>query len=156
MALIGTVIERLLKRGTLTVIDPDGSRATYGPGGGKSLTIRLADRKVPFELIRNPRLGLGETYMDERLIIEDGTILDLMELITSNNRWEDGARGRKLIGKSKLSALMAVWRRNKPAKARQNVAHHYDIGNELYEIFLDDDLQYSCAYFTSPGNSLEQ
>ena len=156
MALIGTVIERLLKRGSITIINPDGSRATYGPGGGKSLTIRLRDRKVPFELIRNPRLGVGETYMDERLIIEDGTILDLMELITSSNRWEDGARGRKLIGKSKFSALKAVWRRNKPAKARQNVAHHYDIGNELYEIFLDDDLQYSCAYFTSPGNSLEQ
>ena len=79
-----------------------------------------------------------------------------MELVTRSNRWEDGGRGRKLIGKSKLSKLTAVWRRNKPAKARRNVAHHYDLGNELYEIFLDDDLQYSCAYFTDPGNSLEQ
>lgn len=156
MTLIGSLIGRLLKRGSITVIGPDGKRATYGPGGGKTLTIRFTDRKVVFDLIRNPRLGLGEAYMDERLVIEDGTILDLMELITSSNRWEDGGRGRKLFGKSKLSALKALWRRNRPERARRNVAHHYDLGNELYETFLDDDLQYSCAYFTDPKNSLEQ
>ena len=156
MALIGRLIDKLLKRGTITIVYPDGNRTTYGPGGGKSVTIRIADRKVLLELVRNPRLGLGEAYMDERLIVEDGTILDLLELVTSSNRWEDGAKGRKLIGKSKLSVLKALWRRNKPAKARRNVAHHYDLGNALYEIFLDDDLQYSCAYFTDPGNSLEQ
>ena len=156
MALIGRLIDKLLKRGTITVIAPDGKRTTYGPGGGKAITIRITDHKVLLDLVRNPRLGLGEAYMDERLIVEDGTILDLLELITSSNRWEDGARGRKLIGKSKLSELKALWRRNKPAKARRNVAHHYDLGNELYEIFLDDDLQYSCAYFTDPANSLEQ
>jgi cyclopropane-fatty-acyl-phospholipid synthase len=156
MSLIGRLIGKLLKRGSITVVMPDGSRATYGPGGGKALTIRLRDRKVVFDLIRNPRLGLGEAYMDERLVIEDGTILDLMELITSSNRWEDGGRGRKAIGKTRLGALKALWRRNKPERARRNVAHHYDLGNELYETFLDDDLQYSCAYFTDPGNSLEQ
>ncbi|MEO8176588.1 MAG: cyclopropane-fatty-acyl-phospholipid synthase family protein [Sphingomicrobium sp.] len=156
MALIGRLIDKLLRRGTITIVYPDGKRATYGPGGGKAITIRITDRKVLLELVRNPRLGLGETYMDERLIVEDGTILDLLELVTSSNRWEDGAKGRKLIGKSKLSALKALWRRNQPAKARSNVAHHYDVGNALYELFLDDDLQYSCAYFTDPANSLEQ
>jgi cyclopropane-fatty-acyl-phospholipid synthase len=156
MALIGRVIDRLLKRGSITVIYPDGSRGTYGPGGGQALTIRITDRKVPLELIRNPRLGLGEAYMDGRLVVEDGTILDLLELVTQSNRWEDGAKGRKLIGKSRLSALKALWRRNRPERARRNVAHHYDLGNALYEIFLDDDLQYSCAYFTDPANSLEQ
>jgi cyclopropane-fatty-acyl-phospholipid synthase len=156
MALIGRLIGKLLKRGSITIVYPDGKRATYGPGDGKTITLRITDRKVLLELVRNPRLALGEAYMDERLVIEDGTILDLFELITRSNRWEDGARGRKLIGKSKLSKLAAVWRRNKPAKARRNVAHHYDLGNELYEIFLDDDLQYSCGYFTDRANSLEQ
>jgi cyclopropane-fatty-acyl-phospholipid synthase len=156
MALIGRLIEKLLKRGTITVITPDGKRATYGPGGGKAITIRVTDHKVALDLVRNPRLGLGEAYMDERLIVENGTILDLLELVTSSNRWEDGTAGRKLIGKSKLSVLKGLWRRNKPAKARRNVAHHYDLGNELYQVFLDDDLQYSCAYFTDPANSLEQ
>jgi cyclopropane-fatty-acyl-phospholipid synthase len=156
MSLIGRLIGKLLKRGSITIVTPDGERATYGPGGGKALTIRVTDRKVLFDLVRNPRLGVGEAYMDQRLTIEDETILDLLELVTGSNRWEDGGKGRKLYGKSKLSALKAAWRRNKPAKARRNVAHHYDLGNDLYELFLDDDLQYSCAYFTDPKNSLEQ
>ncbi len=155
MALIGKLIERLLKRGSITVIAADGKRATYGPGGGKAVTVRFTDRKVPLELIRNVRLGFGEAYMDGRLVIEDGTMLDLLELVTGSNRWEDGGRGRKLIGKSKLSALMALWRRNRPERARRNVAHHYDLRDELYETFLDADRQYSCAYFTDPANSLE-
>ena len=156
MALIGKLIEKLLKRGSLTIVNSDGSRATYGPGGGKALTIRFLDRKVPFDLVRNVRLAFGEAYMDGRLVIEDGTMLDLLEMVIGSNRWEDGGRGRKLIGKSKLSALKALWRRNRPERARRNVAHHYDLRDELYETFLDADRQYSCAYFTDPGNSLEQ
>ena len=156
MALIGRLVERLLARGTITVIAADGSRGTYGPGGGKALTIRFADRKVPFDIIRNPRLGFGETYMDGRLVIEDGSVLDLLELITGSNRWEEGGSGRKLIGKSRLSGLKALLRRNDASRARRNVAHHYDLRDELYETFLDPGRQYSCAYFTDPGNSLEQ
>ena len=79
-----------------------------------------------------------------------------MQLVTGANRWEDGGAGRKAIGKGK-SPLKALFRAKNVAKrARRNVAHHYDIGNDLYRLFLDDDLQYSCAYFTDPDNSLEQ
>ena len=156
MALIGRLIGKLLKRGSITIINPDGERATYGPGSGKALTISVTDRKVLFDLVRNPRLGIGEAYMGGRLTIQDGTILDLLELVTGSNRWEEGGKARKLFGKSKIGALKALWRRNPAAKSRRNVAHHYDIGNDLYRLFLDDDLQYSCAYFTDPKNSLEQ
>ena len=156
MAFIGSLIGSLLKSGSLTLISPDGSRNTYGPGGGKSLTVRFADRKVPFDIARNPRLAFGEAYMDGRLTIEDGTILDLMELVTGQNRWEDGRQARKAFGKRKLSTLKALFRRNPVGRARQNVAHHYDVGNALYELFLDEDWQYSCAYYTDPANSLEQ
>ena len=154
MALTGRLIERLLKRGRITVIAAGGKSETYGPGGGRELTIRFRDRKVPFELVRNPRLGLGEAYMDGRLAIEGGTMLDLLELITGSNRWEDGGRG-KIRGKGGLAAARAFFRRNDPRRARRNVAHHYDLGDELYDTFLDPDRQYSCAYYTSPGNSLE-
>ena len=154
MALISRLIGTLLTKGRITLVQPDGSRETYGPGG-KELTVRLLDRRVAFDIARNPRLGLGEAYMDGRIVVEDGDILDLMELVTGANPWEGGGEGRKAIGKGKRR-LKSFFRRNRPTKARKNVAHHYDIGNELYRLFLDDDLQYSCAYFTDPGNSLEQ
>src|SRR5688572_12877845 len=154
MTLVRRLLEKLLKRGQVTIIAADGTRQTYGRGGGKHLTIRFKDRKVPFELLRNPRLGLGEAYMDGRLVIEDGTMLDLLDVVTASNRWEEG--GKKAIPKGRIAAAKAFFRRNDPRKARRNVAHHYDLSDELYDTFLDDDRQYSCAYFTSPGNSLEQ
>jgi len=156
MSLIGKMIGKLLRQGTITLIGPDGKRETCGAGGGRHLTIRFTDRRVPLEIIKNPRLGMGEAYMDGRVIVEDGTVLDLLEMITSSNRWEDGGKGRKIYGKSKLKQLQALIRRNDPRRSRRNVAHHYDLGNELYELFLDEDMQYSCAYYTDPSNSLEQ
>lgn len=156
MALISRLIGPLLKKGRITLVQPDGSRETYGPGGGKELTVRFADKRVAFDLVRNPRLMVGETYMDGRLVIEDGTILDLLELITGANRWEAGGEGRAMMRKGKIKGLKRLLRRNPAEKSRRNVAHHYDLKDELYELFLDGDRQYSCAYFTDPGNSLEQ
>jgi cyclopropane-fatty-acyl-phospholipid synthase len=156
MALISRLIGTLLTKGRITLVQPDGSRETYGPGGGKELTVRFADRRVALDLVRNPRLKLGEAYMDGRLTIEDGTILDLLELITGANRWEEGGQGRSLMRKGKIKGLKKLLRRNKPTTSKRNVAHHYDLKDELYELFLDGDRQYSCAYFTDPGNSLEQ
>ncbi|MGI8931146.1 MAG: class I SAM-dependent methyltransferase [Sphingomicrobium sp.] len=155
MAYFDKLIGRLLGKGELTLIGPDGKRTSYGPGGGASITIRVADRKVLFDLARNPRLALGEAYMDGRLVVEDGTILDLMRLIVGANRWEDKGTGRAAMNKGK-SRWKALFRRNPATRSRRNVAHHYDIGNELYRLFLDDDLQYSCAYFTDPANTLDQ
>jgi cyclopropane-fatty-acyl-phospholipid synthase len=153
--MIERLIDKLLQQGHLTLVTPDGKRSTYGPGGGPSLTVRVTDRKTLFDIARNPRLSAGEAYMDGRLIIEDGTILDLMRLLVGANRWEDKTPGRGALNKGKKT-WKALFRRN-PAKAsRRNVAHHYDIGNDLYRLFLDKDLQYSCAYFTDPANGLEQ
>ena len=96
MAFISKLIGTLLTKGRITLIQPDGGRETYGPGGGKALTVRFNDKKVAFDLVRNPRLALGEAYMDGRLVIEDGTILDLLELIVGANRWEEGGQGRAI------------------------------------------------------------
>ncbi|MEO5773502.1 MAG: cyclopropane-fatty-acyl-phospholipid synthase family protein [Sphingomicrobium sp.] len=154
MSLIGRFIDQILPVGSLTVIQPDGTRATYGPGGGKSIAVRFNDRRVAMEIFRNPRLRFGELYMDGRITIEDGTILDLLELVVGAKPWEQGQR--KALGKGKTAWLKRFFRRNNPSKSRTNVAHHYDIGNALYELFLDEDWQYSCAYYTDPANSLEQ
>jgi cyclopropane-fatty-acyl-phospholipid synthase len=154
MSLIGKYIGQILPVGSITVISNDGKRETYGPGGGKHVTVKFHDRRVALDIFRNPRLRFGELYMDGRLTIEDGTILDLLELIVGAKPWEEGSR--KALGKGKAKWLKRFFRRNDVRKSRSNVAHHYDIGNELYALFLDDDLQYSCAYFTDPKNSLEQ
>src|SRR4051794_26551307 len=156
MTLIEKLVGKIIRKGRLTIVTADGKRMHFGPGGEPSLTVRLADPKTAFDIARNPRVGIGEAYMDGRLIVEDGTILDLLELATSANPWEEASSGRKAIGKGK--SKLKRWFRlpNRVRRARKNVAHHYDIGNDLYRLFLDDDLQYSCAYFTDPNNSLEQ
>jgi cyclopropane-fatty-acyl-phospholipid synthase len=156
MSLIAGLVGKLLDEGSITLLTPGKPPETIGPGGGRHLTIRFTDRKVGFDIVRNPRLGLGEAYMDGRFIVEDGTILDLMELITGQNRWEDKGARRRLFGKGRTGAVKRLFLRNKPKRAKRNVAHHYDLSDELYDSFLDADRQYSCAYYTDPGNSLEQ
>ena len=155
MSLIGRLVDKLLPEGSITLKLPGKPPETHGGGGGRHLTVRFTDRKVAFDLLKNPRLGLGEAYMDGRLVIEDGTILDLLEMIVGSNRWEDWGEGRKAISKGKIS-LAKLFKRNNLKRARRNVAHHYDLKDELYELFLDEDKQYSCAYFTDPANSLER
>lgn len=157
MSLVGRFVDQMLGKGRLTVIMPDGSRETYGGGGegSGSQTIRIHDRAALVAILRNPRLGVGEMYMDGRLTIEDGTILDLLTLVVGANRFEDGGHKGKLK-KTALGPLKALFRRNPAAASRRNVAHHYDLDDRLYELFLDSDRQYSCAYFTDPANSLEQ
>ncbi|MBV9529382.1 cyclopropane-fatty-acyl-phospholipid synthase family protein [Sphingomonas sp.] len=156
MSLIGRLVNTLLPTGSITLLQPGKPPETLGGGGkGKHLTVRFTDNKVGFSIARNPRLGFGEAYMDGRLVIEDGTILDLMELVVGTNRWEDAGQGRKRMSAGKRT-LKRLFSTNNLVRARRNVAHHYDLKDELYELFLDDDKQYSCAYFTDPGNSLEQ
>jgi len=151
MSLIGKLVGKLLTKGSVTLHEPGKPPHTYGPGGGKHLTVRFNDRKVAFDIMRNPRLGFGEAYMDGRLVIEDGTMLDLMRLIVGANRWEDWGEGRKALSKGKASkALKRLLSPNNLKRARKNVAHHYDLSDELYELFLDEDKQYSCAYWTDP------
>src|SRR3954471_17827366 len=155
MSLIGRLVDKLLTKGSITLLRPGKRPETFGSGGGKHLTVRFTDRKVAFDIIKNPRLGLGEAYMDGRLIIEDGTILDLLEMIVGSNRWEDKGEGRAALSRGKRRFRRWLLR-NSPTRSRRNVAHHYDLKDELYELFLDEDKQYSCAYFTDPNNSLEQ
>ena len=158
MSLIGKLVDKLLTDGKIKLITPGKPPQTYGRGSGKQLTVRFTDRRVGFDIVRNPRLGLGEAYMDGRLVIEDGTILDLLRMVVGANRWEDWGAGRKALRKGKATrALKRLLSPNNLKRARKNVAHHYDLSDELYELFLDDDKQYSCAYWTDPEHeTLEQ
>ena len=92
MSLIGRFAGPLVRKGKIHVVLPGGKRETLGPGGGKELTVRLTDRRAIGELVRKPRLAIGELYMDKRLVIEGGTMLDLLEIVLSSNPWEQGSR----------------------------------------------------------------
>ena len=155
MALLDKLLGNLVTRGRLTVVLPSGREQAFGPGGGAEMRIKVADRATMLAIARDPRLGFGEAYMDGRVTIERGTLLELMELIVGGNPWERKGAGRKALNRGK-KWWKSLFRRNEAKAARRNVAHHYDIGNGLYRLFLDDDLQYSCAYYTDPANSLEQ
>ena len=156
LALLERLLNTLVRQGRLTVVQPDGTSAEYGPGGGREIRVRLADRGVIGDIARNPRLGFGEAYMDGRLTIENGDIYDLMDFVVGNNRWERGGSGRKAL-KRGTGKLLNRWKRfNWEARSKRNVAHHYDLSDRLYDLFLDRDRQYSCAYFTDPANGLEQ
>jgi cyclopropane-fatty-acyl-phospholipid synthase len=159
MALIDTFLSRGIKRGTLTLTDSNGTRS-FGTAeaGWPDVAVRFADAGVGRYIATHPRLGAAEAFMDGRLLIERGDIMDLLSLLRRNNRWDKGgdikdaspiSRGFGAL-KGKLSRLN--WER----KSKANVAHHYDLDERLYRLFLDADMQYSCAYYTDPANSLEQ
>ncbi|QNM81792.1 class I SAM-dependent methyltransferase [Sphingomonas sabuli] len=155
MSGIGQMIDKLLTHGSITVIQPGKAPETHGPGDGPAVTIRLTDNKLPLQVLKNPRLAFGEAYMDGRLVLENGTILELLQMIMGSNPWEEGRPARAMLNRGKGRALLRLFQRNDTKTSRKNVAHHYDLGDDLYDLFLDADRQYSCAYFTSPDKELE-
>ena len=144
-----------IKIGNLTVVDANGRSRRYGDGTGPEVSIRLHDRKVEWELFRNSRLGVGETYTDGRLTIEKGSLRDFLSICTSNM---NALRNIPLISKLDWLAGMVGYLKtiNPVQRARRNVAHHYDLSGKLYHFFLDKDRQYSCGYFDYPEQSLDQ
>jgi cyclopropane-fatty-acyl-phospholipid synthase len=157
MRLLDKMLPGLIKRGELTVIDHSGRTYRFGAPDPelKPVAVRLMDRKVPFQIARDPALGTAEAWMDDRLRLEQGEIIDLVRIIRRNRRWEERTGGggfMKKTGKLRHRLEMLNWK----SRALRNVQHHYDIGNDLYRTFLDPDMQYSCAYFTDPSNNIEQ
>ena len=160
MALIDMFFSRALKRGELTVIHPDGRKRQFGsPDPALApVTVRFASWAAERAILRDPALGSAETFMDGGLVIEEGDILALLDLVTGNNKWED-ASGVLSAGRFKRgfdNIRFRLDRINMARRSKRNVAHHYDLSATLYDLFLDADRQYSMAYFTDPANSLEQ
>ena len=154
--LLARILRKFITRGELTVIDAAGRAHRIGdPARGPSVTIRLHDRALHRRLLLNPRLAVGEAYMDGSLTVENGSIYDFLDLYGLNS----GTGTMNALDRGWTRARL-LWRRFQQAnplhKARDNVAHHYDLSPALYDLFLDRQRQYSCAYFTSPEDSLEQ
>ncbi|MGR3502735.1 class I SAM-dependent methyltransferase [Pseudaestuariivita sp.] len=148
-------LRHLITRGALTVIWPDGHRKTYGPGGDMLSTVRLKDDALVKALCLDPDLALGEGYMDERVVIEEGDLRDFILLVLRNRQGPDVPFLAKALLKTRF-ALLRVSQANRIGRAKDNVAHHYDLSDDLYDLFLDTDKQYSCAYWSDPGMTLEE
>ena len=148
------LLRRMIAVGTLRVVDANGKTHLFRGAAGPEATVRLHDRALHRRLLFNPRLAAGEAYMNGTLTIEDGTLYDLLDLAGRNIAGLDShplSALRTWLGK----ALRVVHTYNPVPRARRNVAHHYDLSGALYDLFLDADRQYSCAYFVGDNDSLE-
>jgi cyclopropane-fatty-acyl-phospholipid synthase len=157
MLLLDRLLVKLIRDGELTVVSAAGRAHNYGRPHPRMprVAIRLTDRLTPLRIALNPALGAAEAFMDGRLQFTEGGIADLLDLIAMNARWSDRNSFRTRLWRSQQLAAK-LYQANYRRAARRNVAHHYDLSDRLYDLFLDADRQYSCAYYTDPGNSLEQ
>ena len=161
-ARVYSVVDRILKRalarivssGALTVKTAKGRTMTFGDGTGTPVSVRFMDNRAQWAFLIDADMRLGELYMDGRFCVETGTIYDFVALILR----EASNRKHPLVSRL-IDGLRARFRsfrlRNLPARSKRNVAHHYDLDARLYELFLDADRQYSCAYFEREDQSLE-
>jgi len=157
MRLLPNLLSRFIKNGRLTVVFEDGFGQSFGSGkDGPDVTIRLTDKAVEREIFFNPELKAAEAYMDGRLVIENGgKVHDLLSLF-SVNRTGLGAHPVQKALRKVWRALRRRQQNNKLGQAAKNVQHHYDIPTKFYELWLDESMTYSCAYYTKPDNSLNQ
>lgn len=160
--MLGSLAEKLLARnlaplvvtGVLEVVFPSGKRNLFGAGTSPTASIRFSDTRAVWAILRDPDLNFGEMFMQGRLVVEKGTIYDVLELLL---------RHAKNVPVSATVRTLDAWRmRLKPllqnnlrGKAHANVAHHYDLDDRLYELFLDGERQYSCGYFEQGDEPLD-
>ena len=151
------LLESIVRRGHLTVIDWRGRKRSFGDLSSRlRATVRLHDRLLPWKIALQPSLAVGEAYMDGRLTIEDGTLRDFLEIVTSNLQAIDQQPLQRLRRRLARLRPQALRPRNHRRRARSSAAHHYDLSGSLYSLFLDDDRQYSCAYFPTGEETLEE
>lgn len=147
-----SVLQNTVREGDLTLILPGGRKLKLGNGSGPPLVARITSAMWAARIASKPGLGVGEAYVEGGLVLEQGEIAQFIDLIGANAKFKP----RKTRGP------LARWLRDRRREAnhrqasRRNVAHHYDLSNELYRRFLDEDMQYSCAYFARPDMTLEE
>ncbi|CAN0320149.1 unnamed protein product, partial [Discosporangium mesarthrocarpum] len=152
--LFTSLLKYAFRTQSICVIDAKGRKHQVGDGTPPRCTLRLTKSSLEYSLVLNPGLSVAEAYMAGDLLIEDGSLFDFMEVAAINyGHVENFPLVRLLrwigIGSKKIKQYNPV------GIAQKNVAHHYDLSTDLYELFLDSDRQYSCAYFTHPDEDLE-
>jgi cyclopropane-fatty-acyl-phospholipid synthase len=146
------LLRSMIHVGHLTVIDASGRSSEFGERGtGPSVKLRMHKHTLPFRLLMNPSLAFGEAYMDGALTFEQGTLQDFLSLVSRGM----AALDSHPIQRTRFHVGRLIGQRNHLRRARANVAHHYDLSGALYDLFLDVDHQYSCAYFRRGDETLE-
>ena len=149
------VLKKIYFKNKLTIVDSKNNIHQFGSGTG-NLKIRLKNKSIEKKLFRNPSLHFGEGYMNNEILIEEGSIEELIDLITSC--YDDFIKHNSIYRMyENFSGYFKIFQQlNEVVKSKQNVAHHYDLKEDLYKLFLDKDMQYSCAYFHNENISLDQ
>ena len=148
-------LENLIKEDGFVLIDANTKEYIIGkPNKINPIKIRLLDKSLHYKLLFLPELYFGEAYADGSLVIENGTLTEFLDIAMKN------------IGRSEINSFSKIIKKikgtyryftnfNLAYKSKKNVAHHYDISEKLYDLFLDKNRQYSCAYFKKETDSLE-
>ena len=154
------VLKKLVKTGNLTVTDWKNRVTTYGDGKGKPIHIHFGTAATARKIAFDPDLYLGECFMNGDFAVLKGTIYDFIDLALTNTGKGSGAMHGTTFAHRMMYRIRTGTRRldqaNSLKKSRENVQSHYDLSGELYDLFLDKDRQYSCAYFEHDGQSLEE
>jgi len=145
-------VSKLIRRGSIEIEEPGGRRYFLGDGTGTPPLIKFCDDRVKGTLLRDPELTFGELFMDGRILVLRGTLYDVLAIVMSN--LEQAGSSRWIAVLRRIRHAVQRWHYNTLRRSRANVAHHYDLGNALYALFLDDDWQYSCAYFETMEEDL--
>lgn len=152
--LLDRMLRHIVQKGTLRLTLPDGSQKTYGQGA-PDLGLVLKDPQLPRKVLFNPTLAVGEGYMDGTMEIENDDLRGFFAFMVPNFNDAGEAWFQKPMAWTRLS--LRYLRQFAPVgKAQANVSHHYDLSRELYDLFLDDDHQYSCAYWGEGIETLEE
>lgn len=145
-------LEKFVRRGTMTFTAANGVSFTCGDGTGRPISVRFLSPGAERRILLNPELALGEAYMDGTFVVENGSIADALAILLDQPamvpQW-----GRLQWWMRYLARHISQF--NWRGRARNNVAHHYDLDGRLYSLFLDADKQYSCAYFETPDATLD-
>ena len=148
-------LRAVIRTGHLIVRDWKGDEHNFGDGAGRTVRVHFTDASMPKELLLDPYLALGEGYIEGRVVIEAGGLSELLGLFAKNIATRDLPPFMRLAdGFRKLTRY--IRQLNRLRRARRNVAHHYDLPSYLYDLFLDESRQYSCAYFPSGNETLEE
>jgi len=151
--LLRRLLSQFIRRGSITFTTASGARFTGGDGTGIPVAARFLDPQAEIRILLNPELALGEAFMDGSFIVEQGSIADVLAVLTDQ---PDVLPGWVKPRWWMRYLVRHIGQFNPRKRAQTNAAHHYDLDGRLYSLFLDSDLQYSCAYFETPDASLDE